>query len=379
MLTIEQLMTPATTEQVMETFLSTLETLGVPARSWRVGGAFRTILKTVAMTYAGYTAVMSEFAKAGFLDSAAGGWLTLLAFYVYGVTRRPSTFATGYVLFTNVGGGVYDASNAAAGTVYLLAGTTRYFTREDLSLLTPGATQLVSIQALVAGSASSSAPTLINVLETQLLGVTVSNPLSVAGADAQDDESLRETCRNKIAALSLLGPRGAYAYAVDVALRLDGSPVDINRREPIEDPDTGIVTTYVASPAGTPLADDLTAIRLSVETWARPDSVTAVVVGATPVAFTKDLIVWAKATPGLDAETVQTAVEDALVALIAAYPIGGENKPPDLQGYLFATNIEGTAKAAHPSIFAIDGVGVDLAIGVGEVATLAATVEVRLV
>ncbi len=378
-LTIDDLLTPSTTDQVLETFLATLETIGVPARSWRVGGAFRTILKTVATTYAGYTVVMSEFARGGFLDTARASWLTLLALHVYGVTRRPSTFATGYVLFTNTGGGVYDSSNAAAGTVYMLAGTKRYFTLEDLSLLTPGSTQLVSIQAQVPGSANSAAPTTINVLETQLIGVTISNPLSVAGSDEQDDESLRETCRNKIAALSLLGPRGAYAYAVDVALRLDGSPVDINRREVVEDPDTGTVTVYSASPAGTPLADDLTAIRLSVETWARPDSVTAVVVGATPVAFTKDLIVWAKATPGLDEETVQTAVEDALVTMIASYPIGGENKPPDLQGYLFATNIEGTAKAAHASIFAIDGVGVDLAIGVGEVATLAATVDVRLV
>ncbi len=379
LLTLEQLLTPATPDQVMETFLATLETLGVPARTWRVGGALRTILKTVAATYAGYTVVMSEFAKAGFLDTAETGWLTLLAFYVYGVTRRPSTFATGYVLFTNVGGGVYDSGNAAARTVYMLAGTRRYFTLEDLSLLTPGATQLVAVQAQVPGSASSAAPGAIDTLETQLLGVTITNPLSVAGSDAQGDENLRETCRNKIAALSLLGPRGAYAYAVDVALRIDGSPVDINRREVHEDPDTGTVTLYCASPAGTPLADDLTAIRLSVETWARPDSVTAVVVGATPVAFAKDLIVWAKATPGLDEATVQTAVEDALVALVASYPIGGENKPPATQGYLFATNIEGTAKAAHPSIFAIDGVGVDLEIDVGEVATLAATVEVRLV
>jgi hypothetical protein len=315
----------------------------------------------------------------GFLDEAEGGWLTMLARFVYGVTRRPATFATGYVLFTNVGGGVYDSSNAAAGTVRVRAGTKTYFTLEDLSLLSQGATQLVSVQADEEGSGSSVAPTLINALVTGLLGVTVSNPLSVAGVDEQDDESLRQTCRDKLAALSLLGPRGAYAYAVDVAVRLDGSPVDINRRLVTTDDDTGNVTICCASPAGAPLADDLTAVRLSIENHARPDSVTATTTGASEVALAKDLTVWAKYTTGLTAAIVQAAVEAALVSMIAAYPIGGEKKPPLTQGYLYATNIEGTAKAAHASIYAIDGVGADLAIDDNEVATLAATVTVRLV
>ncbi len=383
MLTLQQLMTPATEAQVTETFLSALETMGMPARSWRQGGALRTILRTVAISYAGFTSVMSEFAKAGFLDTAQAGWLTLLARYVYGVTRRPSTFATGYVLFTNVGGAIYDGSNAGAGTVQVLAtvaGKVKvYVTQEDLALSSPGDTQSVLVQAQEAGSASSAAPTLVNALQTQLLGVTVSNPLSVVGSDEQTDENLRETCRNKLAALSLLGPRGAYFYAVDVALRIDGSPVDINRRNVATDTTTGVVTVYCAAPTGAPLAEDLTAVRASVEVWARPDSVTAVVVGATPVAFAKSLTVWAKATPGLVAASVQSAVEAALVSMIAEYPIGGDVKPPSTQGYLFATNIEGTAKSAHPSIFAIDGVGEDLAIDPDEVATLAATVTVRLV
>ncbi len=376
MLTVDDLFTPVTSDQVLETFLSTLETLGVPARSWRTGGAFRNILRVVATTYAGYTVVMSNFAKSGFLDTSEGGWLTILAKSVYGVTRRPATFATGYVLFTNVGGGVYSQ---APGTVRVLAGSKAYVNTETLTLTTPGQTQLVAIQAQEVGSASSVAPTLIDTLETQLLGVTVTNPLSVVGSDEQDDENLRQTCRDKIAALSLLGPRGAYGYAVDVALRDDGSPVDINRRQIDADDTTGVVTLYVASPSGTPVTEDLDSVTASVEQWARPDSVTAVVVGATPVAFSKTLTVWARNTPGLAAATVQAAVEDALIALVAEYPIGGLLKPPATQGYLFATNIEGAAKSAHASIFAVDGVGADLAINVGEVATLASTVTVRLV
>jgi hypothetical protein len=380
MLSISDLFTPVTEAQALETFLATLETLKIPARSWRVGGAFRSILRTVARSYAGFTDVMAAFAKSGFLDTAEGGWLRLLAYSVYGVTARPATFATGRVLFTNTGGGVY--TNAAGSVIVTaIAGgvTVAYRTTEALSLLTVGATQLVAIQALEVGSASSRAPGLISTLQTQLLGVTVTNPESVVGSDAQDDESLRQTCRDKLSALSLLGSRGAYAYAVDVATRTDGSPVDINRRAIVADPLTGIVTVYVASPSGAPVADDLTAVRASVERVARPDSVTSVVVAASPVAFAKTLTVWATSTVGLSADDVGAAVIAALLLMVKAYPISGVAKAPATQGYLFATNIEGTAKAAHPAIFAIDGVGADLAINAGQVATLAATVSVRLV
>jgi hypothetical protein len=52
-LSVSQLFTPVTEDQAFETFLSTLETLSIPARSWRIGGAFRNILKVVARSYAG--------------------------------------------------------------------------------------------------------------------------------------------------------------------------------------------------------------------------------------------------------------------------------------------------------------------------------------
>ncbi len=381
MWSVTTLFTPQTQDDVFEGFLTTLETLSIPARSWRVGGAYRNILRAVAYTFAGLTVVMSDFAKAGFLDDSSGGWLTLLAHFVYGVDRPVATFATGKLLFTNTGGGVYDSGNAAAGTVRALwtTGAKTYYTLEDLSLLNPGDTQLVSIQAVESGSASSVAPGGIDALETGLLGVTVTNPLSVVGSDELPDELLRQLCRDKIAALSVLGARGAYEFAVGVALRLDGSPVDINRTRIIEVPTTGVVRVVCAAPSGAPIADDLTAVELSVEFWARPDSITSVVEGAIPVAFSRSLTVWARAEPGVDAATIKDDVDAALVALLATYRVGGLRKAPSTQGYLFASNVEGTAKAAHRSIFAIDGVGADMAIADNEVATLAATVTVRVV
>ncbi len=64
MLSIDDLVTQVTEDQALEKFLSILETLKVPARSWRQGGVYRNILRTAARTYSGFTSVMAEFAKA---------------------------------------------------------------------------------------------------------------------------------------------------------------------------------------------------------------------------------------------------------------------------------------------------------------------------
>lgn len=189
-----------------------------------------------------------------------------------------------------------------------------------------------------------------------------------------------QRCRDKLAALSLLGPRGAYAYAVRIAKRTDGSPVAVNRLSVSPSSSTGRVTVYVASPSGPPPAGDLDAIRAAIEAIARPDSVRAEVFAATAVAFKSALTVWAKRTDGVSADDLQTFVEHSLESFVATYPIGGIGKPPlSTKGYLYAEGIAGTAKSAHASIYAIDGANADLPLNVGEVATLAASVDVRIV
>lgn len=376
-LAIDDLIKPITEEQTLETFLSILETLSVPARSWRKGGVARTILRVVAATYAGYTQLMSAAIKAGFLETATGDWLTLLARYVFNVERRVATFATGELTLTNIGGGVYIVAAearrflwSAEGKAYVnVAGFT-------LNAGSPGAPTSITIdvRAVEVGSDSSAPPGAIDALETTMAGVSVTNVASVVGSNAESDAELREACKNKLAAISVRGPRGAYAFAVRAALRPDGTPVDINRLSISPSSSTGTVTVYVASPSGAPSAADIGYVRDSVEEIARPDSVTAYVLPATTVPFSRTLTVWAKRTDGVSSEDVKKLVEDALVVEIAEYEIGGIPKPPSTQGYLYADFIAGVAKGAHASIFDIDGSGSDLALNPGEVATLASVV-----
>jgi len=377
-LSLDELITPLTSDQVLETWLAALEVLGIPARSWRPGGAFRTILRVLATTYAGFTTLVAAFIRSGFLDLASGPWLTLLARYVYGVERIPATFASGDVVVTNTGGGVFEF---AAGEVTFLGTTTsppKAYTNAAPFSLGPGQIATVAIVAVERGAASSAPPSTITALQTTLLGVIVTNPTAVVGTEEQTDADLVQTCKDKLAARSPNGPRGAYAFAIRRATRPNGAPVDINRSQISTSSSTGTVTIWIASPSGAPIDEDLAAVAASVEAVARPDTVTVDVLAATAVALTQALTVWATKTDGLSATDLGLLVSRALASMIAAYPIGGLKEAPSTRGFLFAAMIIGTAKAAHPSIFDVRGVASDLPILDGQVASLAATVTVRI-
>lgn len=382
LLSIDDLITPITPDQALETFLSELEAFGIPARSWRKAGAYRTILRVLATAYAGYSQVQVAAIKSGFLDTAAGGWLTLLAQYVFNVTRINATFATGAITLVNTSGGLYTQAagtyvvkSAASGKQYV---NTAPFTLNPASTLTG-----VPVQALEIGSASNAVadgagnPT-IDTQVTVLNGVTVSNPAAVIGTDAETDDALRVRCLNKLASLSPNGPRGAYEYAVATATHTDGSPVNVNRAVVSPESTHGTVTVWIASPSGSPSPADITAVEANIEAIARPDSVTVFVFGATPHALSTPLTVWAKTTAGLDAPTLTTLVAQALNTMASGYPIGGIIKPPSTQGYLYAGTIEEAAASAHPAIFDVDGAS-DLLLNPGEVPVITAAVTVRFV
>jgi hypothetical protein len=375
---IDDLFKALTEEEVLDTFLSILETAKLPARSWRKGGAYRTILRAVARTYSSFTDVIALFIRSGFLETAEGIWLTMLARYVYDVERPEATFATGDMLLDNSeGGGEFDFGPDEVR--FINSTTKKTYTNIEAFTLTAGEVKTIPIRATEVGAASSAAPGAIDDLETTMLGVVVSNPEAVAGNDELGDPELRQLCKDKLSTLSGKGPRGAYRYASLTALRLDGTPVNINRVAVVPDPNTGIVTTYCAAPSGTPVTIDVDAAAANIEKLARPDTVKAVTVGATGVALTNEITVWAIRQDGLSAVDLAALVNDKLIAAVKTYPIGGIKKPPSIQGYLYGDFVAGVAKSAHEAIFDVDGADTDLEIDDGEVATLATTVTVRFV
>jgi hypothetical protein len=377
LLTIDELTTAPTSDELFDSMIAWLVSIEIPADKWRTGGVARSILRVVANTFATFATLIALFASGAYLDTATGDWLTLLARNVYGVERIQGQFATGSVLASNAGGSIYTFAagdfivlNAVSGAAYINTGA---FT------LNPGDLNIaVPVIATVLGTGSNANPGDVTGLGVALTGVTVTNPDSIVGQNEQSDADLRSLCLAKLGALSMAGPRGAYAYAIASALNA-GSPVNVNRHSISPSSSTGVVTIYVASPAGVASSGDVAAIQANVEAVARPDSVTANVSSVAITPYTATLDVWARATKGLDAPTLSTLVGNVLTAQVAAYDIGGVPKPPSTQGYLYAETIEAWAQSAHPSIYSVDCSGGDLALSPGHVATLGVTINIHLV
>lgn len=384
-LTIQQILTPQTSAQIRATMVTTLVSLGIPADKWRSGGVASTMLTVVSMTLALFSSLIVSFVSGFFLPTATGQGLVLLAYYVYGVTAPTATFATGAVTLTNSGGGVYVLN---PGDLVVQNPTTKV-TYTNTGTVNVGANATVTgvqVQAQTVGSAGNSNPGTVTVMVTTLLGVTVSNPTAIAGSDAISDANLRTLCTNKLGALSVRGPRTAYAYAIQVATNpITGAQVNINRWSISASSHTGIVTVYVASPSGAPDSNDVTGVGNSIEAIARPDAVTVNLNAAVAVNYSPTVTFYVRVGNNATVAQIQTAIANAITSFISTYDIGGlpagDDLNPTFTG-LFAGGIYGAAAEGCQSIGVtyVSGSGAqDLAMTAGQVVVDAVTVNVRIV
>lgn len=389
MIPLTQLLSPVSAADARALFVTSLVGAGIPADKWRVGGTFSTILTVLATTYAGFSSLISTALASMFLPYASGGWLVLLAYYVYGVTATPATAASGSLTFVNTGGGIYGPY--APGEFSVLNPSTKVtFTNVDSFSIGALATVTgVAFQAMTTGSATSAAPGAVNTLVTSALGVTVTNPASLVGLDAQSDPDVRTACLQKLASQSVRGPRDAYTWAVKNAINpVTNSVVNINRVSvPLSDGDGNLVI-YAASPSGAPTADDLAAAAAAIELKARPSATANSLFAVTEVPYTASITIWVQATAGVSASDIQTAAENALTAFISIYPIGGlVNGDTGAQGLFWSgvTSVVGAAARTFAPVFSVDfnltpdpTSTADLALVAGEVATDATTINVRM-
>jgi hypothetical protein len=376
---IETLMASVTADQIFDRLLGVLETAGVPARSWRRGGVARSVLG--ALSDVGYqgSVIVRDGIRGMFLAFAEGSWLAAHAEDTYGTEKIAATFATGEVTFSNTGGAVHSFGADEIIVIATESGAryrvTEAFIIPSGSVASPG-TVTVEVTAIDSGSTGSAAPGEIDTLETPLSKVTVSNEAALVGVDEETDEALRARCRAKRGTWSPFGPRDAYEYAALSATLTDGTPAGVTRVAVSRYSSTGTVTVVCATASGTPTSDELDAVEENVEAIARPDTVTATVSGAVPVATTHTITVWAR---GGVADTIEDNAQAAMAALIATYPIGGISKTQGGQGYLFADQIAATIIASSPEVFDVDGVGDDIALEPDEVATNVTTFDVRII
>ena len=386
MISIQSLLTPIGQPAARSWLVARLVSYGVPAHLWRPRGSLSSILTAVSYLLAAFAATVTAALGGGYLPTATGAWLRALAIYRYGVTPQEASYGTGEVVLENTGASMVSAG---PGQFIVQADNGRTFANVDPVALMPGthqfpSAQSVTFQAQILGQAGGAAAGTITRLGTSVLSVTATNPAAIVGSNGDSDTKVRQACLAAIAARSYHGPEGAffasvYGYgglppATNVST---GKPVNVNRIAVQNDPSTGMVTAWLASPSGAADSNDVAGVQVAINAMALTMCSAAVAASATVVTLPIGFVVWTTAATPAALRRIRLAALDAIDNATAHYPIGGKCKPPATQGYLFASYLEGVVASVDPSIYAVDVAGGNAALAPGQVAVVIPTVVVR--
>lgn len=325
-LSLDELTTPLTSDQVKTNIYTAIAAQGTDTTSWEPGAPTRTMIAAFSIIVAAFSQLGALIATGGFLELAAGAWLALVALYVYNEKKLYATFATGTITLHNIGGAIYDYD--PDDVVFANTQTGATFRNTGSFTLNPGNTLTIPIRAVEAGSASTSAPGTITTLVTPMLGVIATNLTAVVGTDDEKDPALRQRCSEKLGSLSPNGPWDAFTYAAKNAKRADGSRVGVSRVRLVKD-GAGNIAVYVASASGaisgtrTNLATDLGAVDDAIQRNAASITDTANAVSATAVTVPVTTTVYMYNTSGLTQAQIQTRVTSSIVNFFPDQPISG--------------------------------------------------------
>lgn len=361
-LSISDLFSPQTVEQIKATSYGIMTSLGLSTTTWREGDPSRTIVAVLGTMLSQFTTMIAKVAASGFLDFATGPGLTLLADQAFDVQREPASYATGFETFNNAGGGSFSFGPDEVTLKNSTTGAT--FRNAEAFTLGPSEMgKVVAIKAVEIGSGGSSAAGAVDELVTTLLGVTVSNASVLVGVDEETDANLRIRCRDKLKALSPMGPRAVYDY-VARSTSLNGG-VHVTRTQIVGDSDFGTVAIYIADEDGAISPGDVALVQSGIDVWATPIAIEAEVFSATGVTVDVDVSVWILTSSGLTDEEIETRIEDALAAFFEASPLGGYVLPPEA-GKLYVKSIEDAVARALPEAFLVTVTDPAAAVALGE-------------
>jgi phage-related baseplate assembly protein len=349
-ISVSSLFSVQTADKILQLGLEVASALGIPVSTWSAGDPTRSLYKYLAEVLATHDIVVAEFVKAGFLSSASGDWLTVLAEEVYGVTRTEATYATPAVTLSNAGGGNYPLAPGEL-TVRNIA-TDKTYHNTNSATIAPGATSVTfNLVADEAGSDSSVGALEITELVTTLLGVTITGSTVGLANDAESDSALRERCRASLGALSPSGPADAYSYVARSTV-LTGV-TGINRASAVGS-STGAVTVTIATASGPADAAALTAVQSAVLRWATPLCSNPTVVSASALTVNFDIIVYKRTSLTATQPEVKEAINNVIAQLFADVPIGGNGSPA---GIVAASEIIDAIHGAFPKqLYRIEGV-----------------------
>lgn len=377
-LTVQQLITEPTREEVRAKIYEVLGYLGVNVTGWQSGNVLKLMIAVFTAVIVLFVRIVARANRSNFLDTATGSGLTNRAKQNYNVDYIGATRATTTLTLSNTSGGIYTLDPGEL----IVKDTDTYELYQNTSTFTLGALQTgldIPIEAIEAGSASSSAAGKLTVLVTTLSGVTCTNASAAIGLDGQTADEVRQLCRDSLGRLSPHGPEAAYVYFAKIAARADGSPIGVTR---VKVSPYGVpVYVTVASAGGVVTGDkddtatDLGRVQLSIDENVIDNGVTSEVSSATEVELVVTATIYVDRAANLDGDEVEAAGVAALNAYIPTIPIEGFVIPPAVVGYVFQNSLEGVLESLEdlaPYIIKADVTNPDTALAAGEVFTAGA-------
>lgn len=355
---LTDIVTPLTMFEVRDGVYRVLDRLKIATTAWAPGDGVRTMIIGFSAMHAALSEQQAEIAKSGFLEYASGTWLRIKAKYDYNVIPEDATYATGTVVLSNAGGGIFSAGpgdlivrNTVTGKAY------RNVAAFDLPS-GPNTTVSITVIALEAGSASNANAGAITEYVTEpYQRVAITNPTALIARDAESPAEIKARCSEKLGSLSPFGPWDAYSYAARIAKLSTGESAGVTRTKVTRD-GYGNVYLYVASSSGNVTGDEgntatpLGAVDESVQQNAAALGDTAHVLSASPVVVTVQYKLWMRQS-GLSTDAVKLAVAAKLQAFFATHPIGGVKVGDEANGHVFAEAITSTIHGAVPETFTV--------------------------
>lgn len=317
---VTTLFTVETAAKIFSTGIEVAKALGVPVTSWRTGDPSRSLYKFTAQKLATLDGVSGRFIKAGFLSTAAGDWLTILAFEVYNVERGEATYADPTVTVKNTKGGFFEV---APGDLTFKNGITgKTYHNTSGGTLSAGATVTFDLVADEAGSDSSAGLNEIDELVTTLLGCVVQSSTVGLANDQESDEELKTRCRASLGALSPNGPADAYEY-IALTPAITGN-TSVNRARAFGSTN-GTVTVIIASQSGAADAAAITAVQTAILRWSTPLTVLPTTVSADVAVIDRSITIVKDASLAVSSADLTASVLSAIDQLFRETKIGGRN------------------------------------------------------
>jgi hypothetical protein len=297
--------------------------VGLKTENWAEGGFTRILVALFAPLHTTNGEAVRIIAASRFLDFAQGAWLTLLAKEGYNVDRIEATYASAPLAITLTNTGTKFFEFDPQDIVFAHVDTNKTYRNETGGTLAPGGTLTVDVIADEAGSASNALTGKITKLVTTLLGVTCTNTIALVGLDEQTDPSLRQLCRDSVAARSIGGVKRAYSYYAKTARRANLSPVGVTRVRVPPAVGDGTGAVYVASASGAISSPDVDVVQAAFDEKVTHYGFNATALSAVNKSITAPCTIWIPSSLGVTEEQAQQLVSDALEAYVINVDIGG--------------------------------------------------------